>query len=233
LPLPEHAATVVLSGLDGAAAVQAMTRALGSPHDVSAAAYLPANSPFAAAGKTVALRLEGPEPSVVVSHGQLMSELASGSEATLLEDAASDLFWRAVRDVEPLAALKDHTIWRISVAAARGAELGESIARSLDAVWYLDWGGGLVWAAVPADRARRLTPDATDDGGASVIRAAIRGGAGNGSGHATLIRGPAALRRIVPVFEPQPPALSALAARIKEGFDPGHVLNPGRMAERS
>jgi glycolate oxidase FAD binding subunit len=233
LPLPEHAATVVLSGLDRAAAMQAMTRALGSPHDVSAAAYLPASSPFAAAGKTVALRLEGPEPSVAVSRERLMSELASGSEAILLEDAASDSFWRGVRDVEPFAALRDHTIWRISVAATRGAELGEAIARSLDAVWYLDWGGGLVWAAVPADRARGLPPDAPDDGGATVIRAAIGGSAGNGGGHATLIRGSAALRRIVPVFEPQPPALAALTARIREGFDPCQILNPGRMVERS
>jgi glycolate oxidase FAD binding subunit len=37
------------------------------------------------------------------------------------------------------------------------------------------------------------------------------------------------LRRSVPVFEPQPPALAALAARVKDGFDPRHILNRGRM----
>ena len=66
-----------------------------------------------------------------------------------------------------------------------------------------------------------------------MIRAAIRGPDGHGTGHATLINGSAALRRAVPVFEPQPPALAALAARIKDSFDPHHILNPGRMVERS
>ena len=35
----------------------------------------------------------------------------------------------------------------------------------------------------------------------------------------------------MPVFQPQPPALAALTRRVKEGFDPGRVLNPGRMYE--
>jgi glycolate oxidase FAD binding subunit len=48
-----------------------------------------------------------------------------------------------------------------------------------------------------------------------------------------LIKGSAALRRAVPVFEPQPSALAALSGRIKDSFDPHHILNPGRMVERS
>ena len=48
-----------------------------------------------------------------------------------------------------------------------------------------------------------------------------------------LIKAPAALRRAVPVFEPQPPALAALVARVKDSFDPRHILNPGRMVEGS
>ncbi len=110
-------------------------------------------------------------------------------------------------------------MWRISLAPARGAELGEAVARALDAAWYLDWGGGLVWVAVAG----------AEDGGAEAIRAAVRGADGHGGGHATLVRGSAALRRAVPVFEPQPPALAALAARVKDSFDPRHILNPGRM----
>jgi glycolate oxidase FAD binding subunit len=39
------------------------------------------------------------------------------------------------------------------------------------------------------------------------------------------------LRSAVPVFEPQPGSLAALSRRIKESFDPRHVLNPGRMVE--
>jgi glycolate oxidase FAD binding subunit len=49
-----------------------------------------------------------------------------------------------------------------------------------------------------------------------------------GGGHATLIRiedpdlG-------IPRFEPQPSALAALSARLKQSFDPLGILNPGRM----
>jgi FAD/FMN-containing dehydrogenase len=46
---------------------------------------------------------------------------------------------------------------------------------------------------------------------------------------ATLVRAPAALRAKVDVFEPEPAVLAALTARVREGFDPRGVLNPGRM----
>ena len=170
-----------------------------------------------------ALRLEGPEPSVAYRRDRLLAELGADCETAVLDGAASVAFWRAVRDAELFASPADRAVWRVSAAPSRGAEIGEAIARRLDALWYLDWGGGLVW----------VTVSGAEDGGAAVIRAAIRGADGHGTGHATLIRGAAALRRAVPVFEPQPPALAALAARVKDSFDPRHILNPGRMVERS
>jgi glycolate oxidase FAD binding subunit len=106
---------------------------------------------------------------------------------------------------------------------SRGAELAQAITRDLDARWYMDWGGGLLWTAVTGPQ----------DGGAAIIRAALRGADGSGTGHATLIKGSPALRRSVPVFEPQPPSLAALAVRVKESFDPRRILNPGRMVAGS
>jgi glycolate oxidase FAD binding subunit len=78
-----------------------------------------------------------------------------------------------------------------------------------------DWAGGLVWAELPP----------AHDGGAALVRQAVRAC----GGHATLVRAPAAVRAAVDVFEPQPPAIAALSKRIKDGFDPNGVLNPGRM----
>ena len=226
LPQPETVSTMLLCGLDAAAAGRRLRQALASPHEVSGAVYIGNSSTLGLAlvsGLTgvAALRLEGPDPSVIFRRERLLAELASDCEADVLDGKASAAFWRAVRDVWPLADLEDRAIWRISVAPSRGAELGEVIARSLDTKWYLDWAGGLVWLAVAG----------ADDGGAAVIRAAIRGPEGRSTGHATLIKGPPELRRSIPVFEPQPAPLASLAMRIKEGFDPHRILNPGRMVE--
>ena len=48
LPRPEAVATVLFAGVEPAAAVQLMAAALGSPHEVSGAAYLPAGHDGAA-----------------------------------------------------------------------------------------------------------------------------------------------------------------------------------------
>src|SRR5207248_2018737 len=108
-------------------------------------------------------------------------------------------------------------------APARGAAIGAALARALDAIWYVDWGGGLLWVAVAEH----------GDAGAAAVRAALRGEDGSGTGHATLVKGSPALRRAVPVFEPQPAALAALSRRVKDAFDPKHILNPGRIVDRS
>jgi len=228
LPRPETACTVMLYGLDPAAAAQRLNHALASPHEVSGAAYLPAHlampsipplGPYSIA----ALRLEGPPLSVAYRRERLLAELASNCEAVVLEAEPSTEFWRSIRDVAPLSQPVDRVVWRISVAPSRGAELGAAISRSLNAEWYFDWGGGLVWVAVAG----------AEDGGAAMLREAIRGPDARATGHATLIKAPPTLRRSVPVFEPQPPELAALAARVKEAFDPNGILNPGRMVGRS
>jgi glycolate oxidase FAD binding subunit len=226
LPQPETSCTVLLCGLEPGSGVRRLSRALASPHEISGAAYLPAsetavfNLPSGMYG-VVALRLEGPRPSVVFRREELLTGLGSDCESTALDEDASAALWRAIRDVASFTQLPDRTLWRVSVAPSRGAELGEAIAHDLHARWYLDWGGGLLWVAVAGN----------DDGGAAVIRAAIHGADGRDTGHATLIKGSPALRRAVPVFEPQPLALAALTARVKDSFDPRRILNPGRMVE--
>jgi glycolate oxidase FAD binding subunit len=225
LPRPETVTTVLFGGIEPNAAVGLMNAALGSPHEISGAAYLPEAAArlvdVPLRGGVIALRVEGPPPSVLARRDGLAREHAAGGATETLAEQDSAAFWHAIGNAAPVAGLPERAVWRVSVAPARGAEVASAIGRALDAAWFLDWGGGLVWLAAPEQ----------DDAGATVIRAAIRGPEGQGSGHAMLVKGSPGLRRMLAVFEPQPPALAALSRRVKEAFDPRHILNPGRMVE--
>jgi glycolate oxidase FAD binding subunit len=228
MPAPEKTRTVLLLGLDDPGARAAMTRALQSSYEVSGAAHLPAAiaarsavSYIARAGGAVtALRVEGPGPSVDYRCEALREDLADLAESEELHSMNSAALWRELRDVAPFADQPERPLWRVSVAPQDGAGLVAAVARDLDAEYFYDWGGGLVWLA-PAPPGQ----DAGGDAGAARIRAAL----GANGGHGTLIRAPAEIRAAVPVFEPQDPALAALTTRVKDSFDPKRVLNPGRM----
>src|SRR5438034_7708920 len=151
LPRPEAVATVLFAGVAAEAAGRLMAAALGSPHEVSGAAYLPPGTAMPLAlpvhPGTVALRVEGPMPSVAFRREALLREHGAAGEAQVLADSESIAFWRGVGEVAPLAGIGERAVWRVSVPPARGAEIAMHIARALDAAWFLDWGGGLVWAA--------------------------------------------------------------------------------------
>ncbi len=220
LPKPETEATVVVEGLDDAQACAAMAAALGSSCDVSAAAHLPDHvaSYFDGLPKPEAatvLRLEGVAPSVAHRTDMLIKLMQTFGPAVALGDADSKAVWRSVRQVAPFAteAARARPLWRISTAPAQAHRLVDLITPA--AQMFYDWGGGLVWVAMPFE-------NEADPG--SIRRAVAEIG-----GHATLIRAPAALRASLDVFQPQEPALAALSKRVKDSFDPKGVLNPGRM----
>lgn len=218
LPRPEHSLTVQCNGLDEARGIGLLTQALGSPFEPSAAAHLPAGIGHETA-RTI-LRLEGFKVSLDYRVGRLRKDLAAYGPLHVIEGPKSDALWRAVRDVHWLAEPRDQAIWRLSTAPTRGPEVMARLRSSLDAdraggLRYLfDWGGGLIWLAVPAE----------GDAAAPAIRAAV---AGSG-GHATLVRAPAEVRMTVPVFQPPGP-LGKLIAGIKSSFDPAGIFEPGHL----
>ena len=223
LPAAEKLRTVLVYGLDDGAGIAAMTRALGGQCEVSGAAHLPAGiASLSEVGRVrepgssvTALRIEGPEPSVLARTGTLRSLFAEHA-VDELHRHNSAAFWREVGEARYCAVLGDEIVWRLSVPPADGAKVAGRIARDLECRAFYDWGGGLVWLA---------SPPATEDAGAEAVRSAV----GAAGGHATLIRAPEEVRRRVPAFHPQPPGLAALSARVKRAFDPLGIFNPGRM----
>jgi glycolate oxidase FAD binding subunit len=228
MPKPESERTLVLRGLDDIAANRAMTAALGSAFDVSGAAHLP-NSAFRPAAGALAglgspgqavtlLRLEGIAASAEHRAASLSKSLAPFGLAEILKDAASLSIWSSVRDIKPFAAdgpLGAWPVWRIVCPPAIGGALGQTLARETGGDVIYDWGGGLIWAALPPK------PDAQT--------ALVRQRVDAAGGHATLIRASEEVRHHVDVFHPQPDGLAALSERVRLSFDPKNILNRGRL----
>jgi glycolate oxidase FAD binding subunit len=233
MPRPESERTLVLRGLDDIAANRAMTAALGSPFDVTGAAHMPNSAFRAAAGggfgdlglpqqAVTLLRLEGITASVVHRATALGEVLAPFGAAEFLEDAASAAIWSSVRDVQPFAAngtLGAWPVWRIVCPPASGGALGQALARDTGGDVFYDWGGGLIWAALPPK------PDAQ----AALVRERVNAV----GGHATLLRASEQVRRHVDVFHPQQGGLAALSERVRHSFDPKNILNRGRLVRGS
>jgi len=213
LPAPEQTGTLVLPGLDPAAAVAALSAALGSPYGVSGAAWLPAAAAarvpeLAAFGAVALIRIEDFAASVAYRTGRLALDLNHWGEAVLLDDAASRAVWRAVRDARPLEAAPGDIVWRISVRPSAGP----SVLAVPSVHGFLDWGGGLVWLAGPASAHDAVT---------AAVSAA--------TGIWTVMRAPDGFRAAASVVPPEPAPLAALSRRVKAVMDPGGVLNPGRI----
>jgi glycolate oxidase FAD binding subunit len=107
-------------------------------------------------------------------------------------------------------------VWRIVCPPASGGALGQAIAGGSQGEVMYDWGGGLIWAALP--------PSA--DAQAGQLRKLVDAA----GGHATLIRGSEDVRRRIDVFHPQAKGVAALGERVRRSFDPNTILNRGRMS---
>lgn len=201
LPGIEACSTLSIEGLSVAQAVAAMSKALGSPYEVSGAAH----SLKGEGGAPVTLlRLEGFVDSVAYRAGKLQALLGAGSIESDLDKTRAG--WQNVRDAQRFAGTPGD-LWRISVKPSDAPGIVSALGS--DEV-LLDWGGGLIWAELPVG---------TD------ARAKI----GAFSGHATLVRASEATRATLSVFQPEPATLAAITKGLRERFDPRALLNPGLM----
>lgn len=199
LPAVEATTTLIIAESDPVRAVAVMSAALGSPFEVSGAAWI---------NGSVWLRVEGFATSVDYRTGALQDLLRVHGDVT--RDDSAD--WTLVRDAAPL---HGHDVaWRVSVKPSDGPAVIAALPEGSDAM--MDWGGGLIWIGAK--------------GGATDAHSQLQTHVAALGGHATLIKGPEALRDAVPVFQPETPGVAVLSTALRARFDPRGILNPGLMA---
>ncbi len=145
--LPGIAAKATLSIKDqGAAeAVATMSRALGSPFEVSGAAHL--------RGETL-IRIEGLSDSVAYRSEQLAALLGDAATIERDPDVVAQT-WEAIGNVAAFAG-SDRDVWRMSVKPSDAPVLIDALP---GAETMMDWGGGLVWAScAPGTDLRAVAP---------------------------------------------------------------------------
>ncbi len=139
LPAPPSSATLTLGGLDAAGAVGAMTSALGSPFEVTGAAW---------DGAATRLRIEGLEGSVDYRAGRLADRLAPfGAAEVERGGAANAATWAAIRDVAPFHG-RAGDVWRVALRCS-DAPAAVAAAAAVGGETLLDLGGAAMWVLLP------------------------------------------------------------------------------------
>lgn len=133
-PLPPATVTLVLPDLDAAAAIPALATGLSGPFDLSGAAWLPERGAM--------LRLEGLPGSVAARAQALAQRLAAFGTVAGRDDP--DL-WRFHDIAVPPADGADR--WRI---VCRPSQAPAIVASLPTPPRFLDWGGALIHADLPA-----------------------------------------------------------------------------------
>ncbi len=144
-PLPPATTTLLLPDLDASMAVPALTAGLSGPFDVSGAAWLP--------GQGAMLRLEG-LPGSVASRAQALTQLLSRFGTAARSDDPG--LWRFHDQAGTGSA--DLDCWRI---VCRPSQAQAILANLPAAPRFMDWGGALIHADLPAAAIPDLPAGAT------------------------------------------------------------------------
>lgn len=218
---PETGSLVILK-LPDEAAVNAMCEAMKLPYEVSGTVHLPAelvsrltNPDIAQLGVSItALRIENFSEAVSRRIAELRERLKPYGEIYQLDHDRSRNFWKDIRDMKFLGQ-GEAPVWRISTAPDRAPGLLSALRNNIDCHAAYEWSGGLIWLELPPSM----------DAGATIIRRVIA----EFKVDAMLVRAGQPARAVVDVFHPLPEAHMALIQRMKDAFDPKHILNPGRI----
>ena len=161
-------------------------------------------------GAAALIRIEEFAASVTYRIGRLRDQFAVPDAVTLGHRGLPRRLEGYPRRPAPGAA-PDDAVWRVSVRPSAGPGVLDAL-RPHGVTGFLDWGGGLVWLAGPADAA---------------THAAVEAAARAAGGTWTLLRAPDTLRAAVRVMPDEPPAAGAHHPGGEGGDGSGRHSQPG------
>ena len=152
-PAPAREATLLLTGLSDAAAIQVLSGALKMPLEISAAVHLSGRL----SETTTAVRLEGFSESVAARERELRKYLATKGPVTSMAGDESAAFWRRQRDLSDFASDPAACVWRLLLPASKAARVVAAISGEV----LYDWGGSQVFIKTSACSAHKARPIAS------------------------------------------------------------------------
>lgn len=225
LPAPAASLSLAAWGLSVEQGMALLTDIASSPCEASGLAFLPGAAlaaieqdemTFADESMTL-IRLEGSRLSLNERLQALKKRLPPACRSSALDQAASETAWRWVRDAAPLHDVRRTPgIVRVSMPPTAAAGLARFLDQLGGCAWCLDAAGGWLWAG--------LCRAATEEKLGALRREAHAVG-----GNAVLYRASDAVKRRAGVYSFPAAALQQVNERIKAGFDPSNLFNPGRL----
>lgn len=209
-PKPQFSALLAIADAAPEAGFAALRKIGLSALEPAGLAYLPqsmlSEAGHAELGRGAAfIKLEGArrplEEKIALAHGLL-------GDGMIRLDGAEELFARIGNGA--LFADRTGDVWRVMIAPSDAPRVAGELGAGH---WLGDWAGGLIWLAASPNHASHVRHTAAAFGG-----------------HAMLLRAGLDSRRVLGLYDRQPPALAALGARVKAAFDPLSLFNPGRIA---
>ncbi len=210
LPIAQRELSLIINGQSLEKAISTMSKALGSPFEITGAAFLPNEKDEA---KTC-LRIEGFSSQVDYRLKKLSELLVKGEKIEILEGKLHEKLWQSIRDVKTFKNSKK-PLWRLSIKPSDAPAISNQLSKITAADMIFDWAGGLIWAQLQDE----------DNAQADAVRHIIK----QFGGHATLVRGSDELREVVDVFQPEQEMVAKLSSSIRQKFDPSGILNPNLM----
>ena len=225
LPRAETASSLGVWGQSPDEAFQSFRHLTRSPYKISGLAFIPEwivprlnmHKELGHRNSLTMIRLEGPAASVRERIHLIKEPLSYKGLQVVYGEEQSNAVWEALRDVKPFWDDKQTpVVMKLSIPPSAMLDLVRVIEQIGGCDWYVDAAGAWIWVGIchgsPEDKINTLRREI-----ASI------------TGSAVLYRAPEAVKRNTGIYSGRSAALTSLTRRIKQGFDPENIFNPGRL----